>query len=453
MSDYPVFPKDFLFGSAAASYQIEGAWNEDGKGESIWDRFSHTPGKIKNGDTGDVACDHYHRYKEDISIMKELELESYRFSISWPRILPDGKGQVNSKGLDFYSRLVDNLLDNNIIPFITLYHWDLPQALQDKGGFMKRDCAKYFAEYVEVVAKHLGDRVKNWITINEIWINVMVGYLIAYHAPGKFRPWKAVNVLHNEMLGHGFAARVLKSLFPDSNVGVTLDLSPIYPLTHSEKDKKAVNIVDQFKNRITLDPILKGEYPPELLRKLSIFGPKIKPGDMEIINTPIDFLGINNYSRDFAYYRRWIPIFHAWMVSETMPDKEFVKDGIQYTKMGNQVFPQGIYEVLTRIKNEYGNIPTYITENGASFTDVLVNGEVHDNLRIDYLQAYIKKVYQALQEGVDVRGYFLWSFIDNFEWAEGYFQRFGIVYCDHKTQDRFIKDSGKWYAGLIKSKK
>lgn len=455
MSDYIQFPKDFIFGTATASYQIEGAWNEDGKGESIWDRYTHTPGKHKSGDTGDVACDHYHRYQEDVDLMKEIGINAYRFSISWPRIFPEGNGTLNQKGIDFYSRLVDKLLEAGISPYVTLFHWDLPQNLEEKyGGFSSRECVKIFADYAQTVAKHLGDRVKNWITFNEPWVHAMAGYLIGYHAPEKKNPWAAFNNTHNQLLANGLALQAIKSVQPDNRVGITLSLAPVYPGSDNEKDRQAAILGDQFRNGLFLDPLFKGVYPEKLWKKAWLIRPTIKEGDMEIIKAPIDFLGINNYTREQAYYKWYVPFFQFWMSGVEVAETEFVKDGVQYTSMGWEVYPDSLYELLIRMKNEYGNPLIYITENGASFEDKVEKGEiVRDTKRVEFLKEYTKSVHKALKEGVNVKGYFVWSLLDNFEWAEGYSKRFGIIYVDYQTQKRIIKESGHWYSGLIKAAK
>jgi len=448
------FPKDFIFGAATASYQIEGAWNEDGKGESIWDKFTHKKGKIKNNDTGDTACNHYHLYKDDVKIMKKIGLDAYRFSLSWPRILPEGRGKLNQKGIDFYNKLIDELLKAKITPYITLFHWDLPQKLQDDiGGFKSRDCAKYFADYAEVAVKEFGDRVKNWITLNEPSAYAIMGHLFGKHAPGVKNIKTGINCIHHLLLAHGMACKAMKNYNNKLNVGITINLYPIHPLTQSKKDIKASLIADSFMNKMYLDPIFKGKYPKEILKKIWFFKPKINSGDMEIISTKIDFLGINNYTREKAVYSFMMPFLHFKIKGFEFPNEEYEKNGIQYTCMGWEVYPDSLYELLIRIKNEYGNIKTIITENGASFKDEVINGKIKDYKRKDYLEKYIAGMYKALKEGANIKGYFVWTLLDNFEWSEGYTKRFGIVYVNHNTQERIIKNSGLWYADFIKKHK
>ncbi|OQY26655.1 MAG: beta-glucosidase, partial [Anaerolineaceae bacterium 4572_5.2] len=414
---------------------------------SIWDTFSHTPGKTRNGDTGDTACDAYHRYPEDIALMQQLGLRAYRFSISWPRVLPTGAGAVNQVGLDYYSRLVDALLEAGITPFATLFHWDLPQSLEDKfGGFRHRDCAAYFADYAETVVKRLGDRVQHWITFNEPWVHAMLGYGLGIHAPGKRNPWAVARVSHHQLLAHGMAVERLRALSPGAQVGITLSMSPIHPRTDSEKDRQAARLTHQFTAGFFLDGLFKGRYPEPLWGKMRLFRPKIESGDMAKIARPIDFLGINNYSRDVVHYDWRVPFLKAKSQFSGVPEREFEKDGAQYTAMGWEVYPPGIYELLMMMKNEYNNPPVYITENGAAFSDTVENGRVHDTLRQTFFEQYLAQVSRAAAEGANVKGYFAWSLLDNFEWAEGYSKRFGIIYVDYASQKRIIKDSGLWYA-------
>lgn len=451
---YYDFTKEFLFGAATASYQIEGAVEQDGRGPSVWDVFSQRPGKIKQGHTGDVACDHYNRSSEDVQLMKELGLGAYRFSVSWSRVLPEGNGQVNEKGVDFYNRLIDELLEAGITPFVTMFHWDLPQALQKEyGGFADRRVADDFGEYAELLVRRFGDRVKNWITLNEPWVYSILGNFFGVHAPGRKNPWVAFRTMHNLLRSHGEAVRRVRHFSPDGQVGITLNLMPIYPESESRKDKEAAALADQFVNRMYLDAIFKGKYPEELWRKMSVMRPKIAEGDMDLISEPVDFLGINNYTRERARYKRLTPFFHFDISGMEIPEREFKRDGVQHTSMGWEVFPEGLYELLSRIKNEYGNVPVYVTENGAAFEDKLEDGAVHDELRTEFLRKYIEQVGRAVEDGCDVRGYFVWSLMDNFEWAEGYSKRFGIVYVDYRDgQKRIIKDSGYWYRDFIKKK-
>jgi len=448
-------PGNFIYGAATAAYQVEGAWNEDGRGESIWDSFAHKKGTIRDGSTGDVACDHYHRYSEDVAIMKTLNLDAYRFSISWSRVLPEGKGRINHRGLDFYKKLLDSLLEHDITPYVTLFHWDLPLYLQEKfGGFYNRQCSDYFADYAAIVAKELGDRAGNWITLNEPQDYASNGHFLGEHAPGHKRVWEFLKVVHHLLLGHGKAVQSIKAVRPESKVGITLNLMPVHPRTESERDMNAAGLADQFMNRVTLDPLFRGSYPEKLFHTLRWFKPKVEEQDWDYITTGIDFLGVNNYTREFAYHVWYIPLLHTWMTGGDIAETEYEKNGRQYTSMGWEVFPRGMYDVLMRLKNEYGNPPVLVTENGAAFDDVSpVNGRVPDEKRVQFINGYLHMIARALQDGSDVRGYFVWSLLDNFEWSVGFTKRFGIVYVNYETLERTIKDSGLWYMDFIKSQK
>jgi beta-glucosidase len=438
------FPEDFLWGAATASYQIEGAWDEGGKGESIWDRFSHTPGKIKNGDTGDVACDHYHRFKDDVALMKELKLKGYRFSISWPRILPEGAGRVEQRGIDFYSSLVDELLDAGITPLPTLYHWDLPQALDDKGGWTSRDVAGWFGDYAQVVAKNLGDRLDMLTTFNEPGIFSTLGYLLGDHAPGIADPLKYFAVSHHINLAHGAAVQAIRAESPKTKVGAVLQLPPMHPSSESEDDKRAARVMDCLMNLWYAEPVLIGRYPEDFLELIKSLVP-IQDGDMEKIYQPLDFAGLNLYTRTFAKHDPEVPLLEA--------NVDFTRRvaGADYTAMGWEVYPESIYQSLMRFKNEWGDPEVYITENGAAFRDEVVNGGVNDQKRIDYFKAYLEQVRRAMDEGVKVKGYFAWSFMDNFEWALGFSKRFGLIYTDYETLKRIPKASAFWYRELIEN--
>lgn len=451
MTNSPKFPETFIFGTATAAYQIEGAVNKDGRGQSVWDTFSHKKGKIRHGDNGDIACDHYHRYGDDVELMNELGLDAYRLSIAWPRIIPQGTGEVNQAGIAFYSDLIDKLLAAGITPYVTLFHWDMPQTLDDRyGGFLSRQCAYDFAEYVEVIVKALGDRVKHWITLNEPWEHGCLGYVMGKHAPGKVKPWRFLTVMHHQHLAHGLAVRKIREHCRDAQVGITLSFTPIYPKTDSAKDQKAAALANEFMNSVSLDPLIKGHYPKALFKKFGWFQPKIQPQDFEIIQEPVDFYGINNYSREFAHYSPFVPVLKAWIDDGAdVPDYDFVKDGVQHTSMGWEVFPQGLAQVLTWFREDYGNPKVYITENGAAFNDNLIDGVVNDTKRIAFLSAYMGAAQQALEQGSNLHGYFVWSFLDNFEWAAGFDKQFGIVHVDYKTQKRTIKNSGLWYRDLI----
>jgi len=434
------FPQDFVWGAATAAYQIEGAWNEDGRGESIWDRFCHTPGNTLNGDTGDVACDHYHRWREDIALMKELGLRAYRFSIAWPRILPAGRGVVNQTGLDFYNRLVDGLLEAGIEPYLTLYHWDLPQTLQDEGGWPARATADAFVEYAAMVSRTLGDRVKHWITLNEPWVSAFIGYEQGRHAPGHTRRAEAVAAAHHLLLAHGQAVPVLRANCPDGKIGITLNLTPQIPASPSRADREAANWADGCLNRWFLDSLTGRDYPADMVRAFALPMDFIQPGDMEAIAVPLDFLGINYYTRRIV--RADIP------EAENVPRTLFRGDEI--TEMDWEVYPPGLYETLMRVHFHYNFPALYITENGAAFLDAIgADGEVYDPARLSFIRRHLIQAHNAIQCGVPLKGYFVWSLLDNFEWEFGYSKRFGIVYVDYATQQRIPKESAKWYRTVI----
>jgi len=444
MSQTLTFPESFIWGAATASYQIEGAYKEDGKGESIWDYFSHIPGKIYGEDTGDIACDHYHRYKEDVKNMKKIGLKAYRFSISWSRVIPEGKGKINQAGLDFYSRLVDELLKAEIEPFITLYHWDLPQALQEKRGWANRDTVGYFKDYVSLIAHKLGDRVHYWITHNEPWVVTFLGHAFGVHAPGIMNITIALQVSHNLLLSHGEAVEVLKNLGDEkTKVGITLNLSPIHPASEKEEDIKAAKIYDGNLNRWFLDPVFKGAYPSDMLDYYEKNVPQILPGDMGIISRKIDFLGVNYYTRHIVKYDPEKKFFNFSFV--TPKEAEF-------TDMGWEIYPRGIYEILKRVQDEYSPQAIYVTENGAAFQDKLDEKErIEDDKRISYLKEHFSFAHKAIKEGVNLKGYFVWSLMDNFEWAYGYSKRFGLIYIDYPTQKRIFKKSAFWYKKVIEN--
>ena len=445
-TDFPQFPKNFCFGSATAAYQIEGGWDADGKGLSIWDVFVHKPGKIQDGDTGDVACNTYHDFQTDIDIMAELEMNAYRFSIAWSRVIPQGKGAANPKGLDYYSRLVDALLEKGITPFITLYHWDMPQMLFEQyGGFGGRETASYFADYVAVVVQALGDRAKYWITLNEPWEHAFFGYFEGTHAPGVRNPWKYFRVAHHELLGHGLAVERIRALDPTAQVGITLSQFPIYPYQDTEKHRDAAHFADLFMNRFYLDGIYKGQYPEELFKRLWPFKPPIRPGDMETMSIKTDFLGVNYYTRQYARYLWYLPFFKAWVDRDPPP-------GIAHPVLGKQAYPEGMGELLRRYREEYGAPVVYITENGTGDEGIVIDGEhIKDEHRIQYLRYYLKELEQAIAAGSDVRGYFMWTMVDNFEWSGGFNHRMGFVRVDHETQKRTVKDSAYWYRDLIRN--
>ena len=434
-----VFPKDFVWGCATSAYQIEGAWNEDGKGESIWDRFSHTPGRIRTGDTGDVACDHYHRYREDVGIMKELGLKSYRFSISWPRIFPTGKGAVNPKGLDFYSRLVDELLAAGIVPLPTMFHWELPQALEDEGGWANRDTAGYFADYCATVADRLGDRVKTWLVFNEPWIFTIAGYLAGILAPGIKNPDLALRTTHVVNIAQGLAVRAMRATGKVEAISSAFSMPWACPASDSEQDRAAAERWHGFSNVWFLEPPLNGRYPDVYVGGLEPERLGMQAGDMEIIRTPLDFIGINLYSRD---------VIAADESDRNLGVRRVTVTGAEQTDFGWEVYPESIYRTIMRIWNDY-RLPIYITENGCACNDGPVDGAVNDDRRISFLQRYIAQVARAIAEGADVRGYYHWTLTDNFEWAEGFSKRFGLVHVDFETQRRTVKKSGHWYRDVI----
>ncbi|MFI6595110.1 GH1 family beta-glucosidase [Nonomuraea sp. NPDC050536] len=435
----------FLWGAATSSYQIEGAFADDGRGPSIWDTFSRTPGKVVNGETGDVACDHYHRYLDDAQLMAGLGLQAYRFSISWPRIVPE-PGVVNRKGLDFYDRLVDALLAREILPWPTLYHWDLPQHLEDAGGWPARDTAYRFAEYAGIVHEALRDRVSHWTTLNEPWCSALLGYANGEHAPGREEPSAAVAAVHHLLLGHGLAVPLLSG-----NIGITLNMSHVTAATEAPEDVDAARRIDGIQNRLFVDPVLRGAYPADVmadLAGLSDFS-HVHDGDLEIISRPVDFLGVNYYSPALVAAGEPVPQGSTpWIGAESA---HWVDGGRERTSMGWEIDESGLHDLLVRLRKDYPAVDLYITENGAAFADVVSSdGAVHDPDRIDYLRRHLNACADAIRDGVPLKGYFAWSLLDNFEWAHGYGRRFGIVHVDFDTQKRTPKDSALWYAARIR---
>jgi beta-glucosidase len=443
------FPKNFFWGAATAAYQIEGRWNEDGKGESIWDHFSHTPGKIKNGDTGDVACDSYHRWRDDIALLKAMNLNSYRFSISWPRIQPSGSGAGNSKGIDYYSRLVDALLEARIRPLVTLFHWDLPQALENAGGWTNRDTAARFADYVQLVGQALGDRVSDWVLLNEPAAFVDLGYLDGSHAPGRTSLLDFLRASHVVNLAQGAGFHALKAARPSSRAGTAFSMSACEPATDSEGDKLAAERAHAMSNVWFLEPALRGRYPKGLTF-LPETAMRIKSGDMEKTRAPLDFIGINLYYRTIASAPGTVErATHAqdWLFPVKM---EGGRQGAK-TDIGWEVWPKALYDMVMRITRDYNRPAIEITESGCAYNDGPdAAGEIHDSRRTSYHRQYLTALAQAMTDGADVRGYNAWSLLDNFEWAEGYSQRFGLAFVDFKTQQRTIKDSGRWYAKVAR---
>ncbi len=438
MSELLHFSDDFLWGMATASYQIEGGIEE--RGRAIWDDFCRWPGKVHADDAGDVADDHYHRYEEDVALMADLGMDAYRFSVSWPRVLPQGVGEVNEKGLDFYDRLVDELLEAGITPFVTLYHWDLPSALQRVGGWAARDTAYQYADYAALVAERLGDRVHHWITHNEPWVAAFIGHLQGRHAPGWEDLGLALQVAHHLLLSHGLAVLPLRQAGDQATqVGITLNFSPSYPASEEPQDAAAARRHDGYANRWFMDPLFEGRYPEDAEELFGYLLPRVAPGDMEVIAQPIDFLGVNYYSR---------------AVVEDAPgeflDYRTLQPEGEYTAMGWEVYPQGLTDLLMRLSQDYGSPVMYITENGCAYEDVLTpEGEVHDEKRVAYLKDHFCAAYRALEQGVPLQGYFVWSLMDNFEWALGYSRRFGILYVDYETVERIPKDSAAYYASVV----
>ncbi|AGZ41168.1 GH1 family beta-glucosidase [Actinoplanes friuliensis] len=431
MAALPGFPSSFVWGVSTAAYQIEGAVGEDGRGRSIWDTFAHTPGRVRNGDTGDVACDHYHRFAEDVGLIAELGVDAYRFSIAWPRVQPDGSGSFNAKGLDFYDRLVDELGARGIAAMPTLFHWDLPQALEDGGGWLSRDTSYRFAEYAAAVVERLGDRVSRWITLNEPIVHMAEGYAFGTHAPGRELMFDALPVAHHQLLGHGLAVRALRA-GGATEIMITNNCTPVIPASESEADLAAAAVYDGFHNRLFLDPVLLGGSP------LTDGAPFVLDGDREIIATPLDALGINYYNPTRVA---------AAPEGSPLPFEMVPIEGVPTTAFGWPVVPDGLRGLLVGLLDRYADAlpPIYITESGCSTVDeVTADGRIHDTARIDYLDGHLRALHQAIEEGVDVRGYFVWSLLDNFEWAEGYDQRFGLVRVDFDTQLRTRKDSFSW---------
>jgi beta-glucosidase len=455
------FPEEFLFGSATAAYQVEGAASADGRGPSIWDTFSHTPGKTWNGDTGDIACDHYGRWEADLDLMAELGLQAYRFSIAWPRIVPAGRGDVNRAGLDFYSRLVDGLLERGIAPVATLYHWDLPQALEDAGGWAVRGTVDAFADYAGFVADALGDRVAMWGTLNEPWCSAYLGYGQGGHAPGRTEPAAALAAVHHLNLAHGRAVQVLRAA-SDADVSVTLNFHVLRGAGAGADE--AVRRIDALANRAFTGPMLHGAYPADLIADTASVTDWsfVADGDLSDIHQPLDVLGVNYYSTTAV--RLWdgaAPMESsdghkaaggtAWPGSDDVV--EFVEQPGPYTAMGWNIEPEGLTELLLSLRDEFPGQPLMVTENGAAFDDVVSpDGSVCDDLRVDYLRRHFAAAHAALQAGADLRGYFVWSLLDNFEWGYGYAKRFGIVRVDFDTLERTVKDSGRWYSDLIRTR-
>ena len=435
------FPADFVWGVATSSYQIEGATSEAGRTPSIWDAFSSTPGKVLDGTSGAVACDHYHRWESDLDLIRDLGVSAYRFSISWPRVLPQGKGRIEPRGLDFYERLVDGMLDRGIDPWLTLYHWDLPQVLQDAGGWPNRDTAHAFAELAEAVSARLGDRVTHWATLNEPWCSAYLGYEDGEHAPGLNDRRQHLQASHNLLLAHGLAMPILRRNAPSAMHGIVLNLNPAYPASDSPEDAAAAERFDGFFNRWYLDPLFRGEYPSDVWEGYGPYVPHIRDGDLELIAAPLDYLGVNYYSRTVAADAPGAP----WPAIGGVPFEA------ERTAMGWEVYPEALTELLVRLRRDYTELPVYITENGAAYPDEMVDGEVDDQDRLSYVRAHIKALKRAADRGAPAQGYFAWSLLDNFEWAHGYTKRFGLVHVDYDTQVRTLKRSARWYREFLRA--
>ena len=446
------FPDDFVFGVAASAYQIEGAWDEDGKGESIWDRFVEQPGRILGGETGRVACDHYHRYREDVALMADAGIPAYSLTTAWTRVVPSGTGPIEPRGIAFYDRLVDELLEHGITPYVTLYHWDLPQGLQDRGGWANRDTVDAFVQYAEIMSAVLGDRVKHWKTHNEPWVAAFVGHRDGVFAPGHTDFSEALTVAHHILLSHGRAVPVIRSNVPDAEVGVVLDCRPSTPASDSPRDVDARRHFDGFRNRWFFDPIFGKGYPQDMIDDYRSRGrfdttepPFVRSGDLDEIAAPIDFIGVNYYTA----------------LTVAAGEDETEDTGVEpgpnppdgYTEMGWPIVPAALTGFLERLHHDYGATDIRITENGASYSDGPgPDGRIHDHRRIDYLHEHLDAVADAIDLGVPVTGYFVWSILDNFEWALGYSQRFGLVWVDHETGERIAKDSLIWYSDVIASR-
>jgi beta-glucosidase len=441
------FPQDFIWGAATASFQIEGAWDEDGKGESVWDRFNHQPYRILNGDTADIACDHYHHMPGDVALLQDLGVNSYRFSLSWPRILPQGTGPVEPRGLDFYDRLVDHLLAANIQPMATLNHWDFPQALQERGGWPNRDSADWFTEYAQVAFEKLGDRVTYWGTHNEPFVVAFVGYGNGSFAPGIASYPQALRATHHQLLAHGRAVELYRQLGYDGRIGIVLNLATFLPKTDQPQDVAAAQRLEMMMNGIFLDPLFKGAYPQEAITWIGEMWPEFPASDLDTISQPIDFLGINFYYSNI--------VSHAAFGLLKLQTEQFTDPGWGFTEKGWGVCPSQLVALLNHLKQDYGNPPVFITENGMCLTDSIdEHGAVNDQVRINYLRAHFLAAHQALAQGVDLRGYYVWSFMDNFEWTDGYSQRFGLVRVDFEdpNRKRTPKASFAWYRDVIKNK-
>ena len=436
------FGEHFHWGVSTAAYQIEGAHNMHGKGASIWDDFGSKKNKIRSNHHGNVACDFYHKYPTDIKLISDLNIRNYRFSIAWPRILPFGYGQINQKGIDFYNRIIDYCLEHAITPWITLYHWDLPLALEQKGGWTNRKIIHWFSEFAEVCVKHFSDRVKNWMVLNEPMVFTGSGYFMGIHAPGQRGISSFLQALHHATLCQGIGFNILKSYNNKLNVGSTFSCSHIDPVSLNLFDIKAAQRADALLNRLFIEPALGLGYPIKELKWLNRLEPYFGVNDDQLMQADFDFIGIQNYTRELVKFSFFTPFIQAGIVSAS-------KRNVPYTQMNWEIYPPSIYKMLHQF-NKYEKVKSIIiTENGAAFPDKLVNNQIDDQNRISYLKGYLQEVLKAKQEGVKVEGYFVWTLLDNFEWAEGYFPKFGLVHCNHQTQERIIKASGHWFKSFL----
>ena len=431
----------FVWGVATSSYQIEGAANIDGRGESIWDTFCRVPGKVANGDNGDEACDHYHRYKEDLDLMKWLGVDAYRFSVAWPRVIPNGTGAINRAGLDFYNRVIDGALERGIEPWLTMYHWDLPEALQQKGGWNNRESVEWFGEYAQLLTSTFGDRVKNWMTLNEPLCSAWIGHLYGAMAPGITDLKTALDVSHHLLMSHGQASKIIRSEVKAAKVGIVINVTPAVPATDRPEDLAAAELADSFDNKWFLNPVFGRPYPVDVIQNIDL-APNIYSGDMDLIAQELDFLGINFYFRQTVAYEA---------TGKPLPIQNIRRENVKRTSMDWEVHAPAFEEVLMRINRDYNPNEIFITENGSAWDDKVVDGEIADLNLIDCLNQHLDAMFRAKQRGVPINGYFAWSLLDNFEWAYGYEKRFGIIYVDYKTQKRTPKSSAYYYRDRIKN--
>lgn len=436
------FGPDFKWGVSSAAYQTEGGWDSDGKGKSIWDVFSNTKGKTFQNENGNIACDFYRRYTHDIILMAKLNIPNFRFSLSWSRLIPNGTGKVNPLGIEFYNRVIDFCIEMGIEPWITLYHWDLPYELEKKGGWTNREIINWFGEYTELCARYFGDRVKNWMVLNEPMVFTGAGYFLGVHAPGRKGLNNFLAAIHHSAMCQAEGGRILRSLVSNARIGTTFSSSYIQPFSKSSQDERAAQRVDTLLNRLFVEPLAGLGYPVTDLKLLQRLEPFIKDGDEAKLAFNMDFIGVQNYTREMVAHSRITPLIWAKVIKAD-------KRNVETTEMNWEVFPESIHEMLIKFSKYKSFKEIIVTENGAAFPDQLVDGKIHDVKRINYLDNHINQVLRAKKDGINVTGYFVWSFTDNFEWAEGYKPRFGLVYMDFATQDRIIKDSGHWFSELI----